>query len=298
MIRYPAPQVLVRLLVIVCCVGLLAGCSMVRLGYGQLDAIAAWRANEYFDLDGQQKDEFLQRFSRLHEWHRYEQLPDYAAFLGETRARLNRPLTREDVVWFIDGVKARYATIVARGADDAAAMLLTVTPAQVDVLRRRWDKDNRRFVREYRLAGSVEDIKRARVRRTLEQTRDWAGSLSYEQEQRITAMVNALPLTEPLRYEDRVRRQREFLQLMAQRGDDRRQLARTLQQWLTDWDKGRVPEYERLSNESFEQRVRMVVEIERMLTPHQRALALSRLQDYIDDFTHLAARPPVRTAAQ
>ncbi|MBI4204808.1 MAG: hypothetical protein HY527_07260 [Betaproteobacteria bacterium] len=136
MSRYPVRQIMVRLLAIACCVGLLAGCSMLRLGYSQLDTIAAWRANEYFDLDAQQKDAFLQRFNRLHEWHRYEQLPDYAVFLAQTRTRLNKPLTREDVVWFVDGVKARYGTIVARGSDDAAALLLTVTPAQLDALRR------------------------------------------------------------------------------------------------------------------------------------------------------------------
>ena len=271
---------------------------MIRVGYGQLDTIAAWRANEYFDLEAQQKDEFLRRFRPLHEWHRYEQLPDYAAFLAQTRARLDQPLMREDVLWFIEGAKARYAAIVARGSDDAAALLLTITPAQLEALQRQWDKDNRRFVREYRLSGSVEDIKRARVRRTLEQTRDWVGALSYEQEQRIIAMVNALPLTEKLRHDDRVRRQREFIELMAQRGEDREPFAARLRQWLTSWEKGRTPEYEARFNEWFEQRVQLVIEIERMLKPHQREIALRRLQNYIDDFTKLAGQRGVRTAAQ
>lgn len=298
MTGYFVPGVVVRLLVLACCAGVLAGCSMMRVGYGQLDTIAAWRANEYFDLDAQQKDEFLQRFSRLHEWHRYEQLPDYAAFLAQARTRLNSPLKREDVLWFIDGAKARYGVLVARSSDDAAALLLTITPEQLAALQRRWDKDNRRFVREYRLAGSVEDIKRARVRRTLEHTRDWVGSLGYEQEQRIIAMVNALPMTEKLRYEDRLRRQREFMQLMARRGDDRERFAGRLRQWLIGWDKGRTPEYEQRFNKWFEQRVQLVIEIERMLTPHQRTIALKRLQDYINDFTHLAERSRVRAAAQ
>lgn len=296
MSTYPFRQFALRLLTIACCVSLLGSCSMVRLGYSQLDTIAAWRANKYFDLDAQQKDEFLQRFSRLHEWHRYEQLPEYAAFLAQTRSRLDKGLARDDVLWFIDGLRARYRTIVTRGTDDAAALLLTITPAQLDALQRQWDKDNLRFVREYRLAGSVEDIKRARVRRTLEQTRDWVGSLSYEQEQRIIALVNALPLTERLRHEDRVRRQREFLQLMALRGDPEAFSAR-LQRWLIEWDQGRTPEYERRFSEWYEQRMRIFVEIERMLTPGQRAVALNRLQNYIDDFTRLAERPAVRTAA-
>jgi hypothetical protein len=290
---------LLRGLAIVCCVGMLASCSMLRLGYGQLDTYAAWKANEYFDLDAGQKNEFLRCFGRLHEWHRYEQLPDYAAFLAQTRARLDQPLTREDVLWFVDGVKARYATIVARASDDAAALLLTITPAQLEALQRQWDKDNRRFVREHRLDRSDADIKRARVRRTLEQTHDWVGSLSSEQEQRVIAMVNALPMTEKLRYEDRLRRQHEFMQLMAQRGGySSEHFSARLRQWLTDWDKGRAPEYERRSEEAFDQRVRLVVEIQRMLEPRQRAIALQRVQDYIDDFTRLAERREVRTAAQ
>jgi hypothetical protein len=298
MTKYHALQRLLRLLAIACGLGMLASCSMIRVGYGQLDTIVAWRANDYFDLDAQQKDEFLRRFRQLHEWHRYEQLPDYAAFLAQTRARLDKPLMREDVLWFIEGAKARYAAIVARGSDDAAALLLTITPAQLEALQRQWDKDNRRFVREYRLSGSVEDIKRARVRRTLEQTRDWVGALSYEQEQRIIAMVNALPLTEKLRHDDRVRRQQEFIKLMAQRGGDREQFAARLHQWLTGWEKGRTPEYEARFNEWFEQRVQLVIEIERMLKPHQREIALQRLQNYIDDFTKLAGQRDVRTAAQ
>jgi len=202
------------------------------------------------------------------------------------------------VLWFVDGVKARYATIVARASDDAAALLLTITPAQLEALQRQWDKDNRRFVREHRLDRSDAEIKRARVRRTLEQTHDWVGRLSSEQEQRVIAMVNALPMTEKLRYEDRLRRQHEFMQLMAQRGDSSEQFSARLRQWLTDWDKGRAPEYARRSEEAFDQRVRLVVEIQRMLEPRQRAFALQRVQDYIDDFTRLAEGREVRTAGQ
>lgn len=274
----------------------LAGCSMVRLGYGHLDIVAAWMADDYFDLDAQQKDEFVKRFDRLHEWHRYEQLPDYAAFLSQARDRVQKGLTRDDGLWFVEGFRARYREIAMRGSDDAAVLLLTITPPQLDVLQRQFDKDNRKFSREYRLAGSVEDIQRARVRRTLDEVRDWVGSLSYEQEQRIIAIVNALPMTERLRYEDRLRRQREFLQLMAQRGN-REEFAAKLRQWLINWEKGRAPEFERRFSEWLDQRVQMLIEIDRMLTPLQRTAVLHRLQDYVDDFTKLAERAGQRAAS-
>ncbi|HEX6004904.1 MAG TPA: DUF6279 family lipoprotein [Burkholderiales bacterium] len=275
----------------------LPGCSMMRLGYGYLDTYAAWKANEYFDLESHQKDDFQRRFDRLHEWHRYQELPDYAAFLAQARQRLDKSIEPQDVDWFVDGVKERYARIVSRATDDAVVLLYTLTPAQLEVLKQRWDKDNRRFVREYRLNGSPDDIKRARARRTLHQIRDWVGPLSHEQEHQVIAATDAMPMTEKLRYEDRVRRQREFLRLMAERGEDRQAFGQKLRGWLIAWNKGRDPEYERLARRVYAERVKLVIELERTLTPHQRALALGRLQDYIDDFTRLAQRPHGRTAA-
>lgn len=275
----------------------LPGCSMLRLGYGQFDTFAAWTADDYFDLDPQQKHEFVTRFDRLHEWHRYEQLPEYALFLASAKARLQKGFTREDVIWFVEGLKTRYRTIVNRGADDAAIILLAITPAQFDALQKRWDKDNRRFIREYRLEGSVEEQRRERARRALSQIRDWFGSLSYEQEQSVVAMVNELPLIDRLRYEDRRRRQREFLQLMELRGDPREFAAR-LKHWLLNWEEGRAPEYDRVLTEWWDQRVDLFVAVERTLTPHQRAAAARRLQNYIEDFTRLAERPVSAAASR
>ena len=283
-------------LILAWCAYLLSGCSMLRLGYGQLDTIAAWMADDYFDLDARQRDEFVKRFERLHEWHRYEQLPDYAAFLSQARNRVQNGLTRDDGLWFVEGFRARYRAIAIRASEEAAALLLTITAPQLDTLQRQWDKDNRKYSREYRVAGSAEDIKRARVRRTLDEVKDWVGSLSYEQEQRIIGMVNALPMTEPLRYEDRLRRQREFLQLVAEPGNPEK-FAAKLRHWLIDWENGRSPEYERRFSEWLDQRVQMLVEIDRMLTPAQRTAVLHRLQDYIDDFTKLAERRGAQAVA-
>jgi hypothetical protein len=285
-----------RLIVLAYSLVVLTGCTMIRVGYGHLDTYAAWKADEYFDLDAQQKDEFARRFNRLHEWHRYEQLPEYAAFIAEARKRLDRPLQREDVEWFVEGIRQRYARIVMRGADDAAALLMSVTPEQLEALQRQWDKDNKRYAREYRLAGTDEQIRRARARRTVALARDWVGSLTQEQEQRIVAMASALPMTEKLRHEDRMRRQQEFLQLMARRDEHQGRFAAMLRQWLINWDKGRSPQYEERYGEWFAQRMHMVIEIDRMLLPHQRAILLGKLEDYMEDCVRLAQRPHARTA--
>ena len=274
----------------------LAGCSMVRLGYPQLDTIAAWTVDEYFDLDPQQKQEFQRRFERFHEWHRYEQLPDYALFLAEAKARLQKGLKREDALWVTNGVRARYRTLVTYVADDAAAMLMSVTPEQLDALRRRWEKDNRRFVREYRLEASVEEQRRATGLRALSRIRDWVGHLDDGQEQEILAWASALPLIHGPRYQDRLRRQREFLQLMSQR-DDAGRFTAQLRNYLSNWEEGRDPGYNRLFNEWTQQQAELYVAVYGILLPHQREAVADRLQGYINDFTLLAQRAAAQAAA-
>ena len=283
---------LVPAALLVLALAVLPGCSssMLSLGYGQLDTFAAWTANDYFDMEPDQRQEFSRRFDRLHDWHRYEQLPDYVAFLTVTRTRVQDGLKREDVLWVIDGLKQRYRTVVRRGADDAAAMLMTVTPAQIELLKRQWERDNRRFTRDYRINESVQEQREARLKRTFKRMTDWTGSLESEQEANIAAIVNEWPPIHRLRYEDRLRRQREFLQLLSQRGDARKFTER-LRHWLAHWEEGRDPEYVRIYDDWEQKQADLYVTTSRMLTPQQRASVLRRIQSYMDDFTRLAQRP-------
>jgi hypothetical protein len=268
----------------------LAGCNMLRLGYGQIDVYAAWQADAYFGLDQAQRQEFDKRFDRLHEWHRHNQLPEYAAFLAATKERIHKGPTNDDVRWVMEGVMSRYRVLVRHSADDMAAMLMTVTPTQLETLKQRWEKDNRRFASEYKLKEGAEEQRRAAARRALERIRDWTGNLSTEQEEKITVLAGELPMNHRLRHEDRMRRQREFVQLMAQR-DDPRKFAERLRQFMTGWEQGRDPEYQRLWEQWTRKQAEFYVAVYRMLTPQQRAAVERRIQNYIDDFTRLAGQP-------
>lgn len=269
---------------------------MVRIGYSQLDTIAVWSADEFFELDTSQRQEFRKRFARFHEWHRYEQLPDYAAFLAEIKARIERGFTREDALWVAEGLRTRFRTLVTYASDDAAAMLMTITPEQLETLRQRWETTNRRFVREYRLDAGAEEQHRAAGRRTLARIRDWVGHLDDAQERQILEWGAALPLVHGPRHQDWMRRQREFLQLMSQRGDRERFTAQ-LRHFLVNWEDGRDPAYDRLFNEWTERQADLYADVYRILLPHQREAVAERLQVYIDDFTYLSRRPAVRAAA-
>lgn len=277
-----------RLLLCALLLSLVAGCSMVRLGYGQLDTLAGWRAQSYFDLDTAQRDSFGQRFARLHAWHRSEQLPEYARFLAETRSRAERGLQAEDILWLIDGIKARYGVMAARAAPDAAELLAGLNPAQVEHLKREFEQDNRKFLREHRSSESADNRRQAQNRRTLKQLADWFGTLSAEQEQRITELMRELPLIDRLRHEDRLRRQKEFLALLEIRNGDRAAFSTRLRDWLVNWEQGRPPALTQAFNESWKKRAAFYAAVDGMLTPAQRSHLLRRLQRYSEDFIALA----------
>jgi len=282
-----------RILAFVLCFTALGGCSMLRVGYKQLDTYAVWTADDYFGLDQSQRRDFLSRFDRLHEWHRYEQLPEYTTFLAAIRVRVQKGFTREDYLWVADGAKKRYRVVVDHAANDTAAMLMTITPAQIEVLQRQWDKVNRRYVSEYRLDRGAEEQRQARDRRLFSRIREWTGNLSPEQEKKIIALADTSEVAivfYRLRHEDRLRRQHEFLQLMTQRGDAARFQAR-LRHFLINWEEGRNPEYDKLFREWERKQGDVYAELAHMLTPEQLATALRRLQGYMDVFTDLSKRP-------
>lgn len=267
-----------------------AGCSMVRLGYGQFDTIAGWMAHEYFDLEPAQRDNFSQRFERLHAWHRREQLPEYAQFLAEARTRAQRGLQASDMVWLFDGIKSRYALIAARAAPDAADLLVSLSAAQIDHLGKELDQANRKFLKENHTRETLAARRQHQQRNTLKQLRDWIGPLSDAQEVKVVALLQQVPLTDALRHEDRLRRQREFLALLDTRSGDRAAFARRVSDWLVHWERGRSPELTRGFEESWKRRAEFYAAVDKMLTAEQRTHLTHRLQDFIDDFRQLSAR--------
>lgn len=265
---------------------------MVRVGYNNFDSVAAWMAHDYFDLSGGQRDQFTQRFERLHAWHRRTQLPEYAQFLTDMQSRARRGLRETDMLWLVDGFRQRYARIATRGAADAADLLATLTPEQIQTFRQQVDNDNRKFMREHRINDGETERRKVMQQRTLTQLRDWVGPLDDAQQARAIALLQTLPLVDRLRHEDRLRRQREFFTLLELRGGDRALFARRMRDWLEHWEAGRGAEQTRLFDESWKKRAEFYAAMDRLLTPAQRNHLVRRLQDYIDDFRELSKTGP------
>jgi hypothetical protein len=278
---------------------LIAACSFTRFGYNQADTVAAWMVDDYFGLDAQQKDEFSKRFDRFYRWHRNEQLPDYAVFMRTARDRVQHGLSRDDVLWFVDGMRTRVRTAMRQAAPDAAALLATITPAQIDTLQRKWEKDNKKYVKEHKVDGTFEERQTHEARRIVKAFKEWLTPLNDEQEQRVTVMVRDLPPIDQFRYAERMRRQKDFLELLSHRGEDRQRFTGRVTEWLANWERGRTADEQKRLDAWWAKRADIFVALERTLSREQRVASLERMQAYADDFIRLARRGEAsRTASR
>lgn len=266
---------------------LAAGCSSgLRLGYNQAEILANWTLSDYVDLEPHQRDLFGRRFREMHDWHRREQLPEYARLARETRTRVEDGLTREDVDWVIARGRGRLEALIEQGAGDAADLMLSLTPEQLKGLERAFARANRKMAQSWGIGRPVAEQQRLRTERLVGQVERLTGKLSRDQLERVTELSDALPLTNDQRFAERQRRQRELIAAL-QSGRSRAEMATWLRQWAPNWERGRDL-----------QRAQLYADIDRLLTPVQRRNAMDRLQAYADDFAALSAAAGPQRQAQ
>ncbi|MGQ0654462.1 MAG: DUF6279 family lipoprotein [Betaproteobacteria bacterium] len=273
-----------RILAALLALVVLGGCSALRFAYDNADTYLRWRASSYVDLSGEAADELDDVIHDVLAWHRGAALPKYAGLLDEAGRRFGRGLSRSDVEWGYDAVRAQLREALRVAAERAAPMIDRLTPEQIAHLEGRFAEDNRKFAREH-LRGSESERREKRVKRMVDRLEDWVGRLTPAQLERVRLYSERAPLLDELRDRDRKRLQREFVGMARAR-----EAARRLPEWAQRWELRREPAYAEANAAWWREVFAMALDLDRMLTPEQRARALSQLRRYAQDVRVLARR--------
>ena len=262
----------------------LSGCSALRLGYNNADTLIGWRAGQYFGFEDEQKTDFERRVQRFLAWHRKTELPRYTRFADDLANRLTRGVSQADLVWGYDAFQAYLRQSLRAGTGEIGGLLDALTPEQIGRFQERLEKENREFAKEYRLGEALEERRAARVKRNVERLEDWFGPLTEAQMERVALYSRQAPLDDELRLRDRRRLQRELLAMLKAR-----EARKSLVQWAVAWNQNREPAYETLRKENRQEYYGMLLDLDKTLSPEQRAKAVRRLRDFAGDFTALSA---------
>jgi hypothetical protein len=266
----------------------LAACSATRVAYDNADTMLRFMVPSYIDLDAAQSADLTPRIVRFHQWHRSNELPVYAALLRSASQRAARGITAEDVAWGLANVRSRYRKFAAKAAEDAAPVLATLAPAQLAALEHKLAENNEKYAKKI-LSSDDKERRRAQQKRMLERFRDFAGNLSPDQEARIERFALAHERHVALRFEERQRWQRDCVAALKEQHEPQ-QLGRRLAEMFEKPELRRSEEFIREDKRWDEDLGQLIVDLDRSLSPKQRARVVRRLSDYAEDFAVLAGR--------
>jgi hypothetical protein len=159
---------------------LLGGC-VIRVVYNQLDWLALWYVEDYFDLDAAQEAQAKAIIARTLAWHRATELPKYATLSKKVLAGIGTP---PDPRFLAD----RYAEIVelwdellVRVSPEVAALLQTLSDEQVEELFARLAEKNEELAEDYS-GGTAEERRKKQDKAISRAFRRFTGRLNDTQE--------------------------------------------------------------------------------------------------------------------
>lgn len=281
----------IRLLSIVLAAWLLHGCSAVRLSYNNADGLVRWWLDQYVELSPAQDELVGERLARIHAWHRKSQLPDYVDLTRRARKLVAGQPRAADVLTLLDGIIRAATTLAEQVAPDVADLLLTLSPDQIEHMADRFKRKNGDYAKEIQLAGDARAQSKAHLKRVLERSEYWFGDFSDEQKAALRKLIDAQPPGARFWYDERLRRQRAWLELarLVQRErPPRDRVIQLLREYVARFDMprdaARLPQARALRRDSAE----LYVAIQAMTSPDQRAHGQHKLDDLINDFTALS----------
>lgn len=270
-----------------CVAGLLlflSGCSFLSL-YRYADWIILWQADHYLDLTSDQRRDLSQRLKPLLARHRQEAIPQYENFLVQSRQRLERGLTNQDIDWVYANYDRLRADLFDRVIADSGVVLASVDSRQVRTLETAFQKDHIK-VASHVQAPAAERLKK-RADAIIDWLDEWLGSLSKDQEAQIRQWSLALPDNQQFWATYQQQRQQELVDLLRQPRTSER-VTRELSALLVVYpDQTGPPAYQDAIHQMRTSVKTMALAVDQQVTPGQRQHAVTKLQRLIDQLHDL-----------
>lgn len=261
--------------------------SNAAMAYNNLPPMLSWWVDDYVDMSHGQKDWVRERLSRVMDWHRSHELPEYRRFLEHVLAESREPFTVQEVAEAYRDLRKHYRRTAEQVLPEAADFLLQLDAEQAAQMERKFADDNRKLVRES-VKGTPEERTARRVKRFVGHMEGWLGSLSHEQRDMIEAYYRGIPDLVEERLADRKVRQGEILTLVRAK-PSREAMAARLRTLFIESQQWRRPEYQKKLAERDQQFFEMIANLSASLSPEQRAHLQRRIRGFMHDITALTA---------
>jgi hypothetical protein len=192
---------------------LVSACSALRIGYSTAPDLTYWWLDRYVDFDGAQTQRVRDGLAQWFAWHRRNQLPEYAALLVQAQAEVVADTTPARACEWQAELIRRANTAFDRAVPAAADIVLSITPAQIAHIEKRYAKVNDEFRGDY-LQPDPGKRAAATLKRTVDRAEMLYGKLDDNQRARMAASLARSPFDPELWLAERRSRQQDALQML------------------------------------------------------------------------------------
>ena len=265
-----------------------SGCT-TKLAYDFLDWGLYWELKDYVKFTRDQRLLVKDEISQLIDWHRSEELPQYADQLEKLSKQLKSGITVEQLDESYNNLRDSWQRIVIK-----------TLPAAVDIISNLNDEQVNDFFEMLieKEGDDAKKIEKGTNARTLKKREayvskkivDVIGKLNEDQKSLIAQWALSMKPTKELSLAQAIQWRTRMQTVLAERHNEQ-QLENNLMVLFANPDQLRSASYRRVIEKNKRLIMQLLFDLNQTLTNQQRSKLVKKLKSYINDFRDLSDRP-------
>ena len=265
-----------------------SGCT-TKLAYDFLDWGLYWELKDYVKFTRDQRLLVKDEISQLIDWHRSEELPQYADQLEKLSKELKSGITVEQLEESYNNLRDSWQRIVIK-----------TLPAAVDIISNLNDEQVNDFFEMLieKEGDDAKKIEKGTNARTLKKREAYVskkivgviGKLNEDQKSLIAQWALSMKPTKELSLAQAIQWRTRMQTVLAER-HNKQQLENNLMVLFANPDQLRSASYRRVIEKNKRLIMQLLFDLNQTLTNQQRSKLVKKLQSYINDFRDLSDRP-------
>lgn len=265
-----------------------SGCT-TKLAYDFLDWGLYWELRDYVKFNRDQRFRVKDEISQLIDWHRSEELPQYADQLEKLSKELKSGITVGQLEEFSNNLRDSWQRIVIKTLPAAVDIISNLTDEQVnDFLKMLIEKEGD-DAKKIEKGTHVRTVKK-REAYVSKKIVDVIGKLNEDQKSLIAQWALSMKPTQELSLAQAIQWRTRMQTVLTER-HNKQQMEDNLMVLFANPEQLRSASYRRVIEKNKRLIMQLLFDLNRTLTNQQRSKLIKKLQSYINDFRDLSGRP-------
>jgi len=264
-----------------------SGCT-TKLVYDFLDWGLYWELKDYVKFTRDQRLLVKDEISQLIDWHRSEELPQYADQLQRLSKELKSGITVEQLEESYNNLRDSWQRIVIKTLPAAVDIISNLNDEQVNDFFEMLIEKEGDDAKKIENGTNVRTVKK-REAYVSKKIVDVIGKLNEDQKSLIAQWALSMKPTKELSLAQAIQWRTRMQTVLAERHNEQ-QLENNLMVLFANPDQLRSASYRRVIEKNKRLIMQLLFDLNQTLTNQQRSKLVKKLQSYINDFRDLSDR--------